>query len=400
MRKSESEETAEPGTATGRTSALAWLFDTPPAGERAMRMESLIARLRIVILVVNTLLLAFLFDHDAMHMDAAWPIVGLSFVYGIVVLTLQPYRRWRPLHTSMATALLDSVAIVAFIAATGGADSPFTPLYYVSAAAIAMRFELRQAVTVCCVYAATYSAVYLFTWSPSMQGLGLLFIHMAYTFFVAVGVGHLAREEHKRAREVEEIERLHAENARLLSKKERDSRIDKLTGLLNRGSLEKEALKELRKARGSSGYVSILFCDMDGLKRVNDEMGHDMGDKVLRAAAQGFKKALRSNDRIGRYGGDEFIVALPNLTRESAFPIADALIAAAEGLNETLPEPVHIGLSVGLATYPFDAEDYPTLVKIADQAMYLAKRAGGNRVRTSTDLRLFLEEMPDRAAAS
>jgi predicted signal transduction protein with EAL and GGDEF domain len=282
-------------------SLIEWLFDVPPPGERAVRMESLIARLRMTILVVNAGLLAFLFDQSSMQVEAAWVILGVSVMYAFVVLVLQPYRRWRPLHTSMATAMIDSLALVAFIAATGGSDSPFTPLYYASAAAVAMRFELRQAIAVCCAYAATYAVMYLFSWSPSTHALGELFIQTAYMFFIAVGVGHLAREENKRAREVEEIERLHAENARLLSKKERDARVDKLTGLLNRGSLEKEAQKALRKARSGNGYVSILFCDMDGLKRVNDEMGHDMGDRVLRAAAQAFKKSLRSADRIGRY---------------------------------------------------------------------------------------------------
>jgi diguanylate cyclase (GGDEF)-like protein len=383
--------------ASGTAPPFAWLFELPPHSERAQRMESLIARMRVLILVVNTLLLLFLFDTSEMRMDAVWLLVAASFAYALTVIIVQPYRRWRVLHTSMITALADSLAIVLFIAVTGGAASPFYPLYFVSAAAVAMRFELPQAIAMCCVYAMTYSIVYLASWSPSADASGDLLLRCAYMFFVAVGVGQLAREEFKRAREVEAIERLNAENAKLLSKKERDARIDKLTGLLNRASAEKDAQKEIRKARAAGGYVSILFCDMDGLKSVNDELGHDAGDRVLRAAAQAMRKSLRSSDIIGRYGGDEFVVVLPNLTRESAFDRADALIAAMAGVNEGLPEHVRTGVSVGIATYPFDAEDYPTLVKIADQAMYLAKRAGGNRVRTANDLRLFLEEMPRTA---
>lgn len=386
---------AQPSSRPSRP--FAWLFELPPHSERAQRMESLIARMRVVILTVNTLLLLFLFDTSGMHMQAVWPLVFASFAFAVTVVIVQPYRRWRVFHTSMITALADSVAIVLFIAVTGGAASPFFPLYLVSAAAVAMRFELRQALAMCCVYAMTYSIVYFASWSPSADALGDLLLRCAYMFFVAVGVGQLAREEFKRAREVEEIERLNAENAKLLSKKERDARIDKLTGLLNRASTEKDAQKEIRKARTAGGYVSVLFCDMDGLKSVNDELGHDAGDRVLRAAAHAMRKSLRSTDIIGRYGGDEFVVVLPNLTRESAFDRADALIAAMDGVNEILPDQVRTGLSVGISTYPFDAEDYPTLVKIADQAMYLAKRAGGNRVRTANDLRLFLEEMPRTA---
>jgi diguanylate cyclase (GGDEF)-like protein len=133
---------------------------------------------------------------------------------------------------------------------------------------------------------------------------------------------------------------------------------------------------------------------MDKLKRINDEMGHDVGDRVLRGAGSALRHSLRSQDIIGRYGGDEFVVVLPNQTRETAYDRAETLIEAMHSVNEGLPHDMHVGLSVGVATMPFDAQDYMTLVKVADQAMYLAKREGGNRVRTSNDLRLFWEEMP------
>jgi diguanylate cyclase (GGDEF)-like protein len=136
---------------------------------------------------------------------------------------------------------------------------------------------------------------------------------------------------------------------------------------------------------------------MDHLKRVNDELGHDIGDRVLRAVGAGMKHKLRSSDIIGRYGGDEFIIMLPNVTRETAFDRADQLIEAVGGVNTSLPDDLHVGLSVGIATYPFDAQDYATLVRLADQSMYLAKRAGGDRSRSANDLRLFWEEMPNTA---
>src|SRR6185295_9930355 len=159
-------------------------------------------------------------------------------------------------------------------------------------------------------------------------------------------------------------------------------------------SLEKDAMREMRKAKTADSYLSILFCDMDRLKRINDELGHDTGDRVLRQVGMALRRSLRAQDMIGRYGGDEFVVVLPNLTRETAFDRADALVNAIQTLNESLPDDLAIGLSVGIATYPFDAADYHTLVKVADQAMYLAKNAGGGRVRSANDLRLFWEEVP------
>jgi diguanylate cyclase (GGDEF)-like protein len=377
-----------------RKPPFAWLFELPPHSERTINMEALIARLRIMILLVNTILLAGVLDTGYMHMRPAWAVVVFAWVYALPIALFQPYRRWRIFRTSLATTALDSLAIAAFVGATGGHASPFFPLYYLSCAAIAMRFELRQALVACMFYVCTYAVAYFFTWHASVDGLGILALRCAYILFIAVAVGHLAREENKRSLEVEEIERLHAENQKLMSNKEKAARIDKLTGLLNRASLEKDALKEVRKARAAGTYLSVLFCDMDRLKRINDELGHDAGDRVMRQVGVALKRSLRTQDLIGRYGGDEFVVVLPNLTRETAYDRADQLVSSINALNDGLPSDLNIGLSVGIATYPFDANDYTTLVKVADQAMYLAKRAGGGRVRTTNDLRLFWEDVP------
>jgi diguanylate cyclase (GGDEF)-like protein len=363
-----------------------------------MRMEGLIARLRMVVVVVNTIALAFLLDTTGWHMGVAWGFILFAFAYGIPLMILQPYRQWRVFQTSMLTAILDSIAIAGFISATGGAGSEFYLLYYLSVAAVAMRFDLRQSVVCCLLYAFTYAVAFFASWSPSADQFGVLAVRCSYMFILSVAVGHLAREENSRSRQVEEIERLNAENARLVSRTEKAARIDRLTGLLNRAYFEKDAQRELRRARGSGGYLSVLFCDMDHLKRINDELGHDAGDRVLRQAGAALKRALRSQDLIGRYGGDEFVVVLPSLTRETAYDRADQLIEHLSTVNDGLPEHLQVGLSVGIATFPFDAQDYPTLVRLADQAMYLAKREGGSRVRTANDLRLFWEEAPSRTA--
>ncbi len=391
MRAPESDD-EEPGQPFG------WLLALPPHSERTLRMEALIARLRLMVLAVNALALAFLLDTSGMQVDAAWWIVGLCCLYAIPTVLLEPYRRWRVFQTSFLTAAADSIVITLFIAVTGASESPFFLLYFLSATAVAMRFDLRQALAACLMYAAMYGVVYLWTWDTSADAFGLLALRCAYLFFISLGVGHLAREEDTRARQIEQIERLNEENKKLQTKQNRAARLDKLTGMLNRANFEKEALREIRRVKTSAGgYLSVLFCDMDRLKRVNDELGHDAGDRVLRAVCSALKHRLRGQDIIGRYGGDEFVVVLPNLTRETAYDRADQLIEGVRAVNELLPEALHIGLSVGIATYPFDAQDYATLVRVADQAMYLAKREGGDRVRTSNDLRLFWEDIPTSA---
>jgi diguanylate cyclase (GGDEF)-like protein len=391
---------AEIDAGSGAPSRFAWLFEMPPKTERTMRMEALIARIRVLVLIVNNIALAFLVDTSGMHMDAVWVLVGLGYLYAIPIALLAPYRRWRVFETSLISTALDSVLIAIFLAVSGASESPFFPLYYLSVAAIAMRFDLRQAVVGCLWYAALYSVVYIWTWDAGTDAGGVLMIRIAYMVFIAVGVGHLAREEKARWQQIEQIERLSAENEKLHTRNERAARYDRLTGILNRAYFEKDAQKELRKARGSStAYYSVLFCDLDRLKRVNDELGHEAGDRVLRQVGIALRRALRGHDLIGRYGGDEFVALLPGMTREIAFDRADQIIASVQSVNAMLSEDLHIGLSVGIASYPFDAQDYTTLVRLADQAMYLAKRAGGNRVRTANDLRLFWEEMPQSQSA-
>jgi diguanylate cyclase (GGDEF)-like protein len=376
---------------------LAWLLALPPHTERTVRMEALIARLRLVVLALNAVLLGWLLNTNGWHEGAAWWCISFSLLYAIPTAFLQPYRRWRVFGTSFLTTTADSVAIAVFIAATGASNSPFYVLFYLGVASVAMRFDLPQALTACFVAMCAYSLVYFWTWDASTDAAGILTLRLAYMALIAIGVGHLAKEEDARARQIEQIERLHEENRKLQTRHDRANRVDRLTGVFNRANFEREAARELRKAKTSGGYLSVLFCDMDHLKRVNDELGHDIGDRVLRAVGAGMKHKLRSSDIIGRYGGDEFIIMLPNVTRETAFDRADQLIEAVGGVNSSLPDDLHVGLSVGIATYPFDAQDYATLVRLADQSMYLAKRAGGDRSRSANDLRLFWEEMPNTA---
>lgn len=360
-------------------------------------MEALIARLRLLVVTSNALALAFLFDEQGMHTGAAWALTAVTFAYAIPIVVFEPYRRWAVFQTSLASTVADSITAAAYIAATGAAASPFYPLYYLIIAAVAMRFELRQALVAALLYITTYSVVYLWTPDTTTHAMGLLSLRASYMMIIALGVGFLAREEKERTMQVQEFERLTAENMKMQALVERDAQVDRLTGLLNRGYFERRAQKEIVRAGNASGCLSVIFCDLDGLKRVNDELGHDAGDRVLRAVGAELKRVLPGDDMIGRYGGDEFVVLVQGLTRETAFDRADLMIAAVQSVNSLLPDHLRIGASVGIAMYPADAQDYQTLVRLADQAMYMAKREGGNRVRTSDDLRLLWEDV-SRAA--
>jgi diguanylate cyclase (GGDEF)-like protein len=173
------------------------------------------------------------------------------------------------------------------------------------------------------------------------------------------------------------LARSRADRARLaqLSRTlERTARTDSLTGLFNRRALNEQLTRLAAHARRREEPLTILMIDLDRFKETNDGFGHDAGDRVLRAVADCMRKALRADDVYGRWGGDEFLVALPNTDDEAARRVADRIRDAAGtvelgdiGLSEGVP------LSVGRATAvhcsPHD------LVNAADVALYGAKAA-------------------------
>jgi diguanylate cyclase (GGDEF)-like protein/PAS domain S-box-containing protein len=154
---------------------------------------------------------------------------------------------------------------------------------------------------------------------------------------------------------------------------------DLLTGLPNRALLMDRLEFILGSARRRAARAGILFIDLDNFKRVNDLLGHDAGDTMLRAVAGRIEKTLRSVDVVSRLGGDEFLVVLPDLDNEqSCVQVAEKLLAA-------IAEPVAIeghdlslsvSPSIGIAVFPRDGADAETLIKNADAAMYLAKDRG------------------------
>lgn len=157
---------------------------------------------------------------------------------------------------------------------------------------------------------------------------------------------------------------------------------DPLTGVLNRRGFERDAAQRLsRSADDATG--ALLFIDLNEFKGINDRFGHEVGDQLLKIAAERLRKGLRSCDIIGRPGGDEFVALVPDVDVD----VADKL---AKRLTRTLEEPYNIGrerlvcaASIGLALYPENANTLTGLLREADQAMYRAKA----RCRGVTDIR-------------
>ena len=154
---------------------------------------------------------------------------------------------------------------------------------------------------------------------------------------------------------------------------------DELTGLPNR-TLFIEAVKSaLLQAKRNETLLSVLFVDLDRFKNINDSHGHDVGDKLLKIVSDRLKETLRDSDTIARNGGDEFSVLIENMKDiREPFVVANKIIDSMNEKFEVEGHNVHIGASVGIATYPLDGNDALELLKLADTAMYEAKKEGGN----------------------
>lgn len=172
---------------------------------------------------------------------------------------------------------------------------------------------------------------------------------------------------------------------------------DPLTGLPNRSAVTAELAGALRAVAGGPGSAALLFVDLDGFKSVNDRYGHDEGDRVLRDAAEAIRKILRTSDVLVRWGGEEFVVVMPNTTQEGAVKAAERLRAAGLGLR---PDGTAQTASIGVAEYTADRPaDWEALVDLADHRMYLAKQAGKNRVVAGTEAEAEAEAGAEAVAA-
>ncbi len=161
---------------------------------------------------------------------------------------------------------------------------------------------------------------------------------------------------------------------------QRLAQYDELTGLPNRGLFVEQLARAIGRSQRKSAPLAVLFIDLDRFKSVNDTLGHDIGDSLLKPVAGRLRKHLRIGDMSGRWGGDEFVVCLED------FGESNNAAAAAQKLLLVLSEKYEIGNSevyatpsIGIAVYPESGDTADRLIKAADLAMYEAKKRGGGR---------------------
>lgn len=173
------------------------------------------------------------------------------------------------------------------------------------------------------------------------------------------------------------------ENMRLYRQTAEMAVRDGLTGLLNHRRLYERLKEEVSRSARYHHPMTLLMIDVDHFKRYNDTYGHQQGDELLRILAETLLQNVRQSDVVGRYGGEEFAVVLPETEKESAVILAQRLCEVVA--NTPFPgypggSPVRCTISIGVASYPDDALSVSELVAAADAALYRAKRYGKNRV--------------------
>ena len=171
--------------------------------------------------------------------------------------------------------------------------------------------------------------------------------------------------------------------ARMFERTERQSLTDSLTGLPNRRYFSDILEREMIRSQRNHRPLSLMNCDLDHFKKINDEYGHQKGDEILKGFARVIRDQVRSIDLPVRFGGEEFVVLLPDTDKAGALMVAEKIRRSADRLSiprlGSIPGR-KVTVSCGVATYPDDCTNQDELMRCADQAMYLAKNLGRNQV--------------------
>jgi diguanylate cyclase (GGDEF)-like protein len=153
------------------------------------------------------------------------------------------------------------------------------------------------------------------------------------------------------------------------------SSTDELTGLLNRRGFLAHANARVATLRRTKATLALLFADVNGLKRINDELGHEQGDQVIKDAAAVLRTVFREGDVLARLGGDEFVALLPNFSHAAREPLVERLATAIRAHIEREPRPFRLSISAGVTFMDWESgQSLDELLAAADQAMYTRKR--------------------------
>lgn len=333
-----------------------WLCPTPLDRERLIDMNTRVASARRV----QGLSLGLVAAVAAPFLG--WWLLILVAVAGLVLVGLehayQASRRPELISVASITAL--ELIVTAAAAGTGGAHSPMLGWLAVPIVMLAARFPARVVgigvtIATLCGLSAIGTGDLLGASRHAPTALAFVCWIALLISLVAATVALLSAEMQSRG----------------------DAVIDPLTGLANRLALANRFEQAAAQAAILDTWVSVVMCDLDHFKAINDTHGHETGDHVLRAAAYEMRHALRSFDSVYRIGGEEFLILLPGVTPSDALIIADRLRVA---VSARATGGVTVTMSGGVASAYGQAVDPAQLMRDADGALYQAKNSGRDRI--------------------
>jgi diguanylate cyclase (GGDEF)-like protein len=368
-----------------------WSRPDPVLADAGVAGELLVAKIRLSLATV--LLLIPVINSLFFPVDPKEGLVGLSLTSGTFLLALtvvlmisRGYNSsWLRFASSAFDVTLVSSALVVFLLL----NQPHTAVnskvvfegYFLVIGSASLRYDKRVCITTGLLAFAQYFAIVYFTashWDLNNS------VYSPYPYGLFSWSAQISR--------LIMMLTASALSLALVSRSQRLLQLatsDHLTGLFNRGYVDDRLAMELSRARRYGKQLSIAVIDADRFKSLNDTHGHSAGDLVLRTIGATLRESFRQSDTAGRYGGEEFVVILPETDMEAAQRKVERLreqVASTPIALATRGEKIHMTISAGLASYPQEGEDAAELLALADERMFQAKREGRNRVVASEEI--------------
>ncbi len=315
--------------------------------------------------IVGVLIAAGLSDVFSDTQTAIFALGALAVIAVVIFHELIP-DRWRTPITAGAEVASAIALLVGLVILTGRGVSPFAPLLVLPVLGVALGG--RPAAGLSAGLAASLAFAAVIATDPGIPFLPGELLPAAVVLGV-VWLGTVSAVVFA------------AQQRRLQAATLQLSVTDPLTGLFNRAQIYVDLDQEVRRSRRSLRPFCLLMVDMDGLKLINDSLGHERGDAAVRGIAGAIRRSIRTVDSAYRYAGDEFVVLLPETDFGGAFVVAEKIRQGAEELAGTLTrEEAPTTVSVGLVSHPEDGSTDEELMLAVDRAMYVAKTSGKNQV--------------------
>ena len=320
---------------------------------------------------------AYSFLIDFWSMGLLLLLISGALVVARLVLNPEDPPYEQPLPAAILIGSLFALMILLIV--TGGYDNSGVMWIYILPPVALFFGGLKIGMSILGVFVCTITVLLFYPDNQLLQTTYTLSFKIRFLLSLLTTILFSAVYEYTRQRSIQRIQNLN-------NKFEHLAMHDVLTELPNRRFIQEELARELARATRNNAACSVVLCDIDKFKQVNDEHGHDCGDKVLRYVAETLSASVRKQDLVARWGGEEFLIVLPDTPAESAAHLAEAV---RNRLATHRYDPENLSLLVTASFGISEMNSQKTVnqaLSEADEALYAAKRQGRNRVANTVTL--------------